>query len=56
MKDRQRAVRFANMYTGDDPEAPNYDKERKLIRSPLTGSRGPRFQVSEEDWSTHRAG
>ncbi|MDQ6421434.1 hypothetical protein RB620_18570 [Paenibacillus sp. LHD-117] len=53
-KDRQRAVRFANMYTGDDPDAPNYDKEKQLIRSPLTGSTGPRFQVTEEDWSTHR--
>ncbi len=53
-KDRQRAVRFANMYTGDDPDAQNYDREKKLIRSPLTGSMGPRFQVTEEDWSTHR--
>ncbi|MEC0089619.1 hypothetical protein [Paenibacillus macquariensis] len=53
-KDRQRAVRFANMYSGDDPQAPNYDSEKKLIRSPLTGSMGPRFQVTEEDWSTHR--
>ena len=54
LKDRQRASGFASMYTGDDPEAPNYDKERKLIRSPLNGSRGPRFEVTEEDWSTHR--
>jgi hypothetical protein len=54
LKDRQRAVRFARMYTGEDPESPNYDKERHLIRSPLTGSRGPRFEASEEDWSTHR--
>ncbi|MCD9023509.1 hypothetical protein [Cohnella silvisoli] len=54
LKDRQRALKFAAMYTGDDPAAPNYDKELKLIRSPLTGSRGPRFEVSEEDWSTHR--
>lgn len=54
LKDRQRATTFAKMYTGDDPEAPNYDKERKLIRSPLNGSRGPRFVVNEEDWSTHR--
>ncbi|WP_045520229.1 hypothetical protein [Neobacillus niacini] len=54
LKDRQRASKFAAMYTGDDPEALNYDKERKLIRSPLTGSRGPRFEVNEEDWSTHR--
>lgn len=54
-KDKQRAVRFAKMYTGDDPDAPNYDKARKLIRSPLTGSKGPRFTVSEEDWVTHRS-
>ncbi len=54
-KDKQRAVRFASMYTGDDPDAPNYDKAQKLIRSPLTGSKGPRFTVSEEDWSTHRS-
>lgn len=54
LKDRQRAVRFAHMYTGDDEEAQNFDREKQLIRSPLTGSRGPRFQVSREDWSTHR--
>ena len=48
--DRQRSERFAKMYTGDDPLAPNYDKERKLIKSPLTGSRGPRYTVTEEDW------
>ncbi|SFT05734.1 hypothetical protein [Paenibacillus sp. BC26] len=54
LKDRQRAVNFARMYTGEDPEAPNYDSDRKLIRSPLNGSRGPRFEVDEEDWSTHR--
>ncbi|MBB3114481.1 hypothetical protein FHS18_006602 [Paenibacillus phyllosphaerae] len=54
LKDRQRSVRFARMYTGDDEAAPNYDKSLRLIRSPLTGSKGPRFCVSEEDWSTHR--
>ncbi|RKN75837.1 hypothetical protein [Paenibacillus ginsengarvi] len=53
-KDQQRSVRFAHMYTGDDPDAPNYDKALRLIRSPLNGSKGPRFTVSEEDWSTHR--
>ncbi|MBO9605056.1 MAG: hypothetical protein J7639_03860 [Paenibacillaceae bacterium] len=54
LKDRQRAQRFAAMYTGDDAEADNYDKERKLIRSPITGSRGPRHVLTEEDWCTHR--
>lgn len=54
LKDRQRAVRFAEMYTGEDKEALNYDGENKLIRSPITGSRGPRFELTDEDWSTHR--
>jgi hypothetical protein len=26
-----------------------------MIRSPINGSRGPRFQMSAEDWVTHRA-
>lgn len=51
---RERARRFAAMYTGDDPLAPNYDPVLRLLRSPLTGSRGPRFQATELDWSTHR--
>ena len=54
LMDRQRARRFARMYMGEDPLAENYDKERKIIRSPLNGSRGPRFIVTEEDWYTHR--
>jgi hypothetical protein len=53
--DRARALRFARMYTGDDPEAPNWDAERRMMRSPITGSKGPRFENSWEDWSTHRA-
>jgi len=54
LKDRQRARRFARMYMGEDPEAPNYDPVNKLIRSPINGSRGPRFTMTEEDWITHR--
>ena len=41
-KDRQRARRFAGFYNGEDAEALNWDAERRLIRSPITGSRGPR--------------
>ncbi|CAF1238927.1 unnamed protein product [Adineta ricciae] len=54
LKDRQRALNFANMYIGEDDQAQNYDKQLKLIRSPITGSRGPRFVLTTEDWSTHR--
>ena len=52
--DRQRAARFAGMYTGKDPLAKNYDREKKAMLSPLTGSRGPRQVVTHEDWETHR--
>lgn len=51
---RERVARFAGFYTGEDPLAPNYDPSKRLIRSPLTGSRGPRFTVTGEDWETHR--
>jgi len=53
-KFKERAVRFAGLYLNEDPEAPNYDPEKKLIRSPITGSRGPRFINTAEDWITHR--
>ena len=53
-KERQRASRFANFYTGADPETPNYDPLLKLIRSPLNGSRGPRFVTTAEDWAELR--
>ena len=40
------------MYMGDDPEAPNYDKEKKLIRSIFTGSRGPMLRKATGlDWA-----
>jgi hypothetical protein len=50
-----RAVRFARMYTGADALAPNWDPERRLIRSPINGSRGPRCENAWDDWATHRA-
>ena len=53
--DRARSLRFARMYTGEDPEAPNWDADRRMMRSPITGSKGPRLENSWEDWSTHRA-
>jgi len=51
---RERAFRFAGMYIGEDPRAPNYDPVHRILRSPLNGSRGPRFVTTELDWSTHR--
>jgi hypothetical protein len=36
-----RARRFAGFYLNEDPAAPNYDPERKIIRSLFNGSTGP---------------
>ena len=48
--DRSRALRFAGFYNGDDPNVPNWDSALSMIRSPINGSRGPIFEMSEEDW------
>jgi hypothetical protein len=46
-----RVRRFAAMYMGDDPEAPNYDPDRRLIRSMINGSRGPMLRKATAlDW------
>jgi hypothetical protein len=37
----RRARRFAAMFIGEDPEAPNYDPVHKIIRSPMHSSQGP---------------
>lgn len=48
---RQRMQRFAAMYDGDDPEAPNYDREKRILKSLWTGSRGPMLhKASTYDW------
>ena len=52
--DRARALKFAGMYIGEDPEAPNWDPEHKIIRSPINGAKGPCFEMTAEDWVTHR--
>lgn len=49
---KNRALKFAALYS--DPAFGNYDPKLKLIRSPLTGSLGPRFINTAEDWVTHR--
>lgn len=47
---RQRSFQFARLYT----EGPNWDPIHKRITSPITGSKGPRFVNTAEDWVTHR--
>jgi hypothetical protein len=46
-----RARRFAGFYMAEDPDAPNYDPSRKLIRSMQNGSRGPMLRPATPiDW------
>jgi hypothetical protein len=46
-----RARRFAGFYMGEDPDAPNYDRARKLIRSMINGSTGPLLRrATALDW------
>jgi len=48
---RERVLRFADFYTGRDPEADNYDTERHLIKSIHNGSRGAKLTpATEMDW------
>ncbi|MEQ8556538.1 MAG: hypothetical protein RIC06_26120 [Cyclobacteriaceae bacterium] len=45
-----RSQRFAAMFTGDDPEAQNYDPDLKMMRASMTGSRGPKMEWTKRDW------
>jgi hypothetical protein len=47
---RERSERFAAMYTGEDPEARNYDPDKKIIRASMNGSRGPKMEWVKRDW------
>ncbi len=48
---RDRVQRFAGLYMGEDPAAPNYDPKRKLIRSMINGSTGPMLRPATAlDW------
>jgi hypothetical protein len=43
--------RFAGLYMNEDPEAPNYDPEHKIIKSIWNGSKGPMLrQATVYDW------
>jgi len=47
----RRARQFAAFYMGEAPEAPNYDPQRKLIRSMMNGSIGPMLRPATAlDW------
>ena len=39
----RRTRRFAAMFIGEDPEAPNWDSEHRILRSPWLSSQGPKL-------------
>ena len=45
----ERARRFADMYTGDDPDAANYDRDNRVIRAAINGSGGPKLDFYGPD-------
>ncbi|MGD9856271.1 MAG: hypothetical protein AB7U20_15105 [Planctomycetaceae bacterium] len=49
---QQRTRRFAGFYMNEDPQAPNYDPQHKIIRSLMNGSRGPLLRKATGlDWA-----
>ncbi|MCI0358041.1 MAG: hypothetical protein L0211_06135 [Planctomycetaceae bacterium] len=49
---QQRVRRFAGLYMNEDPQAPNYDPQHKIIRSMFNGSRGPLLRKATAlDWA-----
>ena len=53
---RERARKFAAMYIGEDPDAPNWDPVHKIIRSPLHGGAGPMTEVRKHKGIVHTDG
>ena len=48
---QKRMRRYAGFYMDEDQGAPNYDPEHRLIRSVMTGSRGPVLRKTTPiDW------
>ncbi|MSR58647.1 MAG: hypothetical protein EXS05_13500 [Planctomycetaceae bacterium] len=48
----QRVKRYAGFYLNEDPGAPNYDPEHKIIKSLFNGSRGPLMRKATGlDWA-----
>jgi hypothetical protein len=48
----RRVRRFAGFYMNEDPQAPNYDPQYKIIKSLFNGSRGPLMRKATAlDWA-----
>lgn len=52
VENQKRIKRYAGFYMNEDPQAPNYDPEHKIIRSMFNGSRGPLMRKATGlDWA-----
>jgi len=49
-----RAKRYAGFYLNEDPEALNYDTEKKLIKCAHNGSMGPAYRNFEKYYTAYR--
>jgi hypothetical protein len=48
----RRVRRYAGFYMNEDPGAPNYDPQHKIIKSLFNGSRGPLLRkATAQDWA-----
>jgi len=47
---RRQALLFTSYFDGTNPAVPNYDPEKKVIRSMLSGGSGPKLNPKREDW------
>ncbi|MBM3935044.1 MAG: hypothetical protein FJ319_12220 [SAR202 cluster bacterium] len=52
----RRSRRFAAMFIGEDPEAPNYDPKHRVIRSPMNSSQGPWHSAELNEVKTYLHG
>lgn len=53
-RNRERARRFAGFYLNEDPDAPNYDSDKRLIRCAHNGSMGPAYRNFEKHYTHYR--
>lgn len=47
---RRQALKFTGFYDGTNPAVPNYDPDKKIIRSILHGGAGPVLHATVKDW------
>ena len=53
-RNAERACRYAGLYLNEDPEALNYDPEKKLIKCAHNGSMGPAHRNFERYYTVYR--